>query len=140
MKKTRRWIFAAVVPFLTIGVSPAGAQAPGLEPEVEAARREPGIPVGPGLWGLHGADPGLGSTEDLAPLRRMIGKATVVGLGEAWHTSGGFYRMKHRIFRDLVETLGFRVFAIESHWASGEKANRYVQTCEGSPEEPSTST
>ena len=43
--------------------------------------------------------------------------------------------MKHRIFRDLVENLGFRVFAIENHWAAGEKADRYVQTCEGSPEE-----
>ncbi|HKI06233.1 MAG TPA: erythromycin esterase family protein [Thermoanaerobaculia bacterium] len=144
MKRTCRWIFAAVVPFLVIpslvipligAASPAGAQAPGLEPEFEAARREPGIPVGPGLWRLHGVDPNLGSTEDLAPLRRMIGKATVVGLGESWHTSGGFYKMKHRIFRDLVENMGFRVFAMESHWASGEKANRYVQTCEGSPDE-----
>jgi hypothetical protein len=31
--------------------------------------------------------------------------------------------------------MGFRAFAIESHWVSGEKANRYVQTCEGSPDE-----
>ena len=122
MKRTCLWIFAAAIPFLMM-------------PEAEAARREPGIPVGPGLWRLNGADPNLGSSEDLAPLRRMIGKATVVGLGESWHTSGGFYDMKHRIFRDLVENMGFRVFAMESHWASGEKANRYVQTCEGSPDE-----
>ena len=125
MKRTLRWIFTAVVPLLAVplimAASPAGAQ--------------PGIPVGPGLWRLSGVDPNLGSTEDLAPLRRMIGKATVVGLGEAWHTSGGFYKMKHRIFRDLVQTMGFRAFGIESHWVSGEKANRYVQTCEGSPEE-----
>jgi erythromycin esterase-like protein len=135
MKRKLLWIFAAVVPFLTMAASPAGAQALGLEPEAEAARREVGIPVGPGLWRLHGVEPTLGNTDDLAPLRRMIGKATVVGLGESWHTSGGFYKMKHRIFRDLVETMGFRVFAMESHWVSGEKANRYVQTCEGSPEE-----
>ena len=139
MKRKLLWIFAAVVPclvvsFLTMAASSAGAQALGLEPQVEAARREAGIPVGPGLWRLYGEDPTLSGTEDLAPLRRMIGKATVVGLGEAWHTSGGFYKMKHRIFRDLVENMGFRVFAIESHWVSGEKANRYVQTCEGSPE------
>ena len=125
MKRTRRWIFAVVVPFLVVplivAASPAGAQ--------------PGIPVGPGLWRLHGEDPNLGSTDDLAPLRRMIGKATVVGLGESWHFSGDFYKMKHRIFRDLVQNMGFRAFGIESHWVSGEKANQYVQTCEGSPEE-----
>jgi erythromycin esterase-like protein len=135
MKRTCLWTFAVALPFLAMVSLPAGAQALGLEPEAEAARREPGIPVGPGLWRLSGVDPDLGSTEDLAPLRRMIGKATVVGLGEAWHTSGGFYNMKHRIFRDLVENMGFRAFGIESHWVSGEKANRYVQTCEGSPEE-----
>jgi erythromycin esterase-like protein len=120
MKKKLRWTFAAVALFLMTALS-AGAQA--------------GTPVGPGLWRLQGPDPTISSTEDLAPLRRMIGKATVVGLGEAWHTSGGFYKMKHRIFRDLVEKMGFRVFAIENHWAAGEKAERYVQTCEGSPEE-----
>jgi hypothetical protein len=135
MKRTLLWTFTAAVPFLMITASPAGAQALGLEPEVEAARREPGIPVGPGLWRLSGVEPDLGSTEDLAPLRRMIGKATMVGLGEAWHTSGGFYKMKHRIFRDLVQNMGFRAFGIESHWAGAEKANQYVQTCEGSPEE-----
>jgi erythromycin esterase-like protein len=127
-------ILAAVVPCLTMAASPARAQALGLELEIEEAARG-GIPVGRGLWRLDGEDPNLGNTDDLAPLRQMIGKATVVGLGESWHMSGGFYKMKHRIFRDLVENMGFRVFAIESHWASGEKANRYVQTCEGSPEE-----
>jgi erythromycin esterase-like protein len=122
MKRMLLWTFVAIAPFLTV------------EPSL-AARREAGIPVGPGLWRLYGEDPTLGGTEDLAPLRRKIGKAAVVGLGEAWHTSGGFYKMKHRIFRDLVENMGFRVFAIESHWVSGEKADRYVQTCQGSPEE-----
>ncbi len=136
MKRTLLWVFAAVVPLLMVmAASPAGAQDLDLGLEVEDARKPAGNPVGPGLWRLDGEDPTLGSSADLAPLRRMVGKATVVGLGEAWHMSGGFYSMKHRIFRDLVENMGFRVFAIESHWASGEKANRYVQTCEGSPRE-----
>lgn len=132
-KKLLLWIFAAVVPCLMMDAPQARAQALDLDLEVAEGKR--GIPVGRGLWRLHGDDPDLGTTEDLAPLRQMIGKATVVGLGESWHTSGGFYKMKHRIFRDLVENMGFRVFAIESHWVSGEKANRYVQTCEGSPED-----
>jgi erythromycin esterase-like protein len=136
MKKNLLWTFAAVVPFLALAPSsPVRAQALGLESRAEAARREPGIPVGPGLWRFFGEDPNLSGAEDLAPLRRMVGKATVVGLGEAWHTSGGFYKLKHRVLRDLVQTMGFRVFAIESHWASGEKAERYAQTCQGSPAE-----
>jgi erythromycin esterase-like protein len=57
----------------------------------------------------------------------------VVGLGESYHTSGGLYLMKHRIFRFLVEEMGFRAFSIESYWEGAEAAARYVQTCQGSP-------
>lgn len=38
-----------------------------------------GDPVRPGVWRLHGTDPAL-SQDDLAPLKTLIGKATVVGL------------------------------------------------------------
>jgi hypothetical protein len=47
MKKKLLWVFAAVVPWLMMTVSPAGAQvglAP-LAPEVEEARKPAGIPV-----------------------------------------------------------------------------------------------
>lgn len=112
------WILAGVVPFLmTMAAPPVGAQGQ----------------IAPGVWRLHGEDPTLNDMRDLEPLRKMIGKATVVGLGEAFHTSGGFYQMKHRVFRYLVERMGFRVFAIESHWLHGQRANQYVQTCAGTP-------
>jgi erythromycin esterase len=39
------------------------------------------------------------------------------------------------MFRYLVENMGFRAFAIESGWTGANLAERYVQTCEGSPEE-----
>jgi erythromycin esterase-like protein len=100
----------------------------------EAARGTGGFPVRPGIWRLDGIDPNLG-TADLEPLRGMIGKAPVVALGESAHTSGGFYVLKHRVFRYLVETMGFRVFAIESSWSGTERTDRYVQTCEGDPRE-----
>ena len=45
MKRKLLWAFVAAVPFL-MAASPAGAQALGLEPEVEEARQA-GIPVGP---------------------------------------------------------------------------------------------
>ena len=59
----------------------------------------------------------------------------VVALGEAVHTSGGFYRIKDRVFRFLVAEMGFRAFAIESPWTSADRVSAYVQSCAGSPEE-----
>jgi erythromycin esterase len=59
--------------------------------------------------------PGSG-TNDLAPLRSMIGSARIVGLGEATHGSGEFFRMKHRLLELLVQEMGFRVFAMEAGW------------------------
>lgn len=93
----------------------------------------PGYLVKPGIWQLDGNDPNLAGTADLEPLRQMIGEARVVALGESYHTSGGLYLMKHRIFRYLVEEMGFRAFAIESYWEGAEAAERYVETCQGDP-------
>lgn len=83
---------------------------------------------------LAGYDPSLPVNDDLDALRPLIGDATVVALGESFHTSAGFYQMKHRILRFLVEELGFRAFAIESLWQGAERANAYVQTCSGTAE------
>jgi erythromycin esterase-like protein len=87
------------------------------------------------LYPLAGYDPELATTDDLEPLRRIIGDARVVALGESYHTSGGFYLMKHRIFRFLVEEMGFRAFAMETNWQSAERAAAFVQTCAGTAEE-----
>lgn len=105
----------------------------------EAGKKKPkppgaGFPVLPGIYKLHGTAPGL-ATDDLEPLRRMVGDATIVGLGESVHTSGGYYEMKHRTFRYMVEKMGFRGFAIENNWESADKVNQYVQTCQGSADE-----
>jgi erythromycin esterase len=108
----------------------AGAQPYNLG--VDAAK-PPGYPVVPGIWKLHGQEPGL-PTDDLEPLRRMIGPARVVAMGESVHSSAGFYVTKHRIFRFLVEKMGFRVFVMENGWTGAENAERYIQTCEGTPE------
>lgn len=85
------------------------------------------------IYPLAGFDPAL-ATDDLEPFRSMVGEASVVGLGESWHTSGGFYLMKHRLFRFLVQEMGFRAFAIESNWETVERTNAYVQTCAGTAE------
>lgn len=128
-----RWrplvFLAALVPFL----SASAAMAQPYDLGVDAAR-PPGYPVVPGIWKLHGQDPGL-PTDDLEPLRRMIGRSSVVAFGESVHASGGFYNTKHRIFRFLVEKMGFRVFVMENGWTGAQDVERYIHSsCQGSPE------
>ena len=98
------------------------------------AAADNGDPVLPGVWRLAGSDPAL-PDDDLKPFGKLIGNAEVVALGESIHTSGGFYEMKHRLFRYLVEEKGFRVFAFENPWIRADLANQYVQTCQGTPED-----
>ncbi|BCL28181.1 erythromycin esterase family protein [Streptomyces aurantiacus] len=74
---------------------------------------------------LRGTDP-EGSLRDLDALGRMVKGAEVVGLGEATHGSRDFFRMKHRVFRYLVEEKGFRSFSLELPWSSGVRVNDYV--------------
>lgn len=81
------------------------------------------------LHPLQTTDPAAGLT-DLAPLSR-VAQARVVGMGEGTHGTRQFFRMKHRIFRWLVEEHGVRVFAMESDVAEGIYLDRYVQTGEG---------
>ncbi|WP_221356378.1 erythromycin esterase family protein [Streptomyces beigongshangae] len=72
-----------------------------------------------------------GGLRDLDALGRMVGDAEVVGLGEATHGSREFFRMKHRVFRYLVEEKGFRTFSLELPWSSGLRLNDYVLNGEG---------
>lgn len=93
------------------------------------------LPNDYGVWPLAGDDPNIGTTSDLEPLRALIGDATVAAFGESFHTSGGLYRMKHRVLKFLVEEMGFRAFAIETNWEGAQRATAYVQTGVGTPEQ-----
>ncbi len=68
---------------------------------------------------------------DLRPLDRMIGSATVVGVGEATHSSAEFFTVKHRIFQHLVEEKGFTTFALEANWSTGLLIDAWVRTGRG---------
>ncbi len=63
---------------------------------------------------------------DLQPLRRIIGDARIVSLGESTHGSREIFQMKHRMFEFLVEELGFRVFAIEASYPDCVAINDFV--------------
>lgn len=85
-----------------------------------------------GVTALTSTDPAaMTSDADLQPLVQMIGDATVVGLGESQHTSGGFHDVKSRLIRYLVENQGFRVFGLETPRLDAQPATDYVATCAG---------
>lgn len=76
-----------------------------------------------------------GNLRDLRPLIRMVGPASVVGVGEATHNSREFFTLRHRIFRSLVEQQGFTTFALEGAWSTGVALDRYITTGVGDPRE-----
>jgi erythromycin esterase len=63
---------------------------------------------------------------DLAPLKARLQDARIVGMGEATHGTREFQQFKFRMFRFLVEQLGFTVFGIEANWPESLEVNRYV--------------
>jgi erythromycin esterase len=69
--------------------------------------------------------------DDVLPLEKVIGHASIVGLGEATHGAHEFFTMKHRILRFLVENMGFTMFAMEMSWMGAEAMNDYIQTGRG---------
>lgn len=64
---------------------------------------------------------------DLEPLRKIVGAARLVGLGEATHGSSEFFAFKRRALEFLVRELGFTDFAIENGWEETEAADAWIQ-------------
>lgn len=100
-----------------------------LAPEAARAAPRPADPVAAierAAHPLRSTDPG-GGTKDPRPLGRMVGDASVVGLGEATHGSHEFFTMKERVFRYLVEEKGFASFSQEVSWTTGLRFDAYVR-------------
>ncbi|HEY0512772.1 MAG TPA: erythromycin esterase family protein [Thermoanaerobaculia bacterium] len=72
---------------------------------------------------------------DLQPLRKLIGDAHVVALGEGTHGTREFFQMKHRLTELLAGEMGFTLFAIEANMPEAYKVNDYVLTGQGDPKE-----
>lgn len=83
---------------------------------------------------LDSAEPGT-DLEDFEPLRKMIGSASIVGLGEANHGSREIFTMKHRVVEFLVTEMGFTTLVLEENWGSALQLDHYVLTGEGNPSE-----
>ena len=63
---------------------------------------------------------------DLMPLLPHLKDARIVAMGEATHGTREFQQLKVRVFRFLVERLGFTVFGIEANWPESLSVNEYV--------------
>jgi erythromycin esterase len=70
---------------------------------------------------------------DLRSLRKAIGEARVVGLGEAARRVQEFYEVRTRLLKYLVEELGFTGLAMETGFAEAIKTNDYVLGRIGEP-------
>ncbi|SMC66232.1 erythromycin esterase family protein [Kibdelosporangium aridum] len=65
------------------------------------------------------------------PLRRAIGDAQIVGLGESVHGAAEELILKHRTMRVLVEQMGFRSIAWEDQWTTGLQVDEYIRNGTG---------
>jgi len=63
---------------------------------------------------------------DLQPLRKNIGSARVVAMGEATHGSREFFQARHRFLEYLVEEMGFSVLALEGLDIQSTQINDYI--------------
>lgn len=68
---------------------------------------------------------------DLAALKRIVGDARIVAIGEATHGSHEFFAFKARAFEFLARECGFTDFVMESDWAAARVANAWVERGEG---------
>ncbi|USN50828.1 MAG: erythromycin esterase family protein [Myxococcales bacterium] len=50
----------------------------------------------------------------------------MIALGEAHHTSGGFYQAKSALIKYLILKKNFRAVAFESNWISAQSINDYI--------------
>jgi len=85
----------------------------------------------------HGAplttvDP-VASTDDLAPLGRIVDHARVVCLGESRHDASEQFRLKHRMIRYLVEEMGFSIVVFEEGMAHAKAVDDYILGGDGDP-------
>jgi erythromycin esterase len=71
--------------------------------------------------------------DDMAPLKKIVGDARIVALGEATHGTREFFQLKHRMLEFLVTQMGFSIFAIEANMPEAYRLNDFVLNGDGDP-------
>ncbi|MBG6057549.1 erythromycin esterase [Cryobacterium sp. MP_M5] len=69
----------------------------------------------------------LATREDLSSLVERAGGARFVGIGEASHGTGDFYRWRAALSRRLIEERGFRWIGVEGDWPDCWRINCWVR-------------
>src|SRR5207237_5616501 len=72
---------------------------------------------------------------DMQPLKKIIGNARIVSLGEATHGTREFFQLKHRMLEFLATQMGFTIFSIEANMPEAYRLNDYVLNGTGDPAE-----
>ena len=70
---------------------------------------------------------------DMQPLKKTIGNARIVSLGEATHGTREFFQLKHRMLEFLATEMGFTIFSIEANMPEAYRLNDYVLNGNGDP-------
>ncbi len=71
--------------------------------------------------------------EDMEPLKKIVGDARIVALGEATHGTREFFHLKHRMLEFLVTQMGFSIFSLEASMPESYRLNDFVLKGEGDP-------
>jgi erythromycin esterase-like protein len=71
--------------------------------------------------------------DDMQPLKKVIGDARIVELGEATHGTREFFQLKHRMLEFMATQMGFTIFSIEANMPEAYRLNEYVLTGKGDP-------
>ncbi|HMD71999.1 MAG TPA: erythromycin esterase family protein [Bryobacteraceae bacterium] len=71
--------------------------------------------------------------DDMQPLRKVVGDARIVSLGEATHGTREFFQLKHRMLEFLATQMGFTIFSIEANMPEAYKLNDFVLYGRGDP-------
>ena len=83
---------------------------------------------------LQTVEAGHGS-EDLQPLKELVGDARIVALGECTHGTREIFQMKHRLTEFLASEMGFTLFSIEASTPEAYRVDDFVSRGEGDPAE-----
>jgi erythromycin esterase len=73
--------------------------------------------------------------DDLSLLKKIVGKAEVVCLGESRHDIHEQFQLKHRFIKYLVEEMNFKTFALEASLPYSNKINDYILNGNGNLDE-----
>ena len=85
------------------------------------------------IYPLDTFDPAIRNNQDLSILKKLIGNASVVALGETSHGSSEIFKMKHRIIRYLAENADFDIFSIEANMPESYRISNYTIEGKGDP-------